>query len=115
MQTVDIPLNHFVYRFRKPTYEEEFGLEVGAGGDSRRAVLQAALVNVSDLAIDSRAQAAEILNTLPDPVVTRVWVMYRLGSGSSPPGTFTRDPGRTGHPTAALPHRFAVQTRPALY
>jgi hypothetical protein len=64
--TVDIPLNHFVYRFRKLTYEEEFGLEVGAGGDSRRAVLQAALVNVSGLAIDSRAQAAEILKALPD-------------------------------------------------
>ena len=78
IQTVDIPLNHYTYRFRKLTYEEEFALEPSKG-DSRKLVLQAALVNVSDLAITTRQQAEEIMNALPDPVVTRVWVMYRTG------------------------------------
>jgi hypothetical protein len=79
MDTVDIPLNHYTYRFRKLAYEEEFALEVAPGGSSSKAILRAAMVEVSGLPIESREQAGEILNTLPDPIISRVWVMYRTG------------------------------------
>lgn len=114
MQTVDIPLNHYTYRFRKLVYEEEFALEVAVGGDSRKAVLQSALVSVSSLAIDSRAQAAEILSASQTP--------QSPGSGSyTGPGErlFSTWPlqGTQGDPGIHCGpiHRFAVQTRPALY
>ena len=58
MATVDIPLNHYTYRFRKLTYVEEFALGTGSGSDSRKTVLKAALVSVSGLEITTREQAA---------------------------------------------------------
>jgi hypothetical protein len=66
MQTVDIPLNHYIYRFRKLTYEESSPCSRGKG-DFRKLVLQASLVAVSDLAITTRQQAEKIMNALPLP------------------------------------------------
>ena len=51
MQTVDIPLGSYVYRFRKLTFEEEFALDVKPGESTVLAVLAAALVAVSNLAL----------------------------------------------------------------
>lgn len=79
MSTVDIPLNHFIYRFRKLTFEEEFGVVVQPGEDSRRSLLNLALTEVSSLVIDSREKAAAIISVLPQTVVSRVWLLYRAG------------------------------------
>ena len=46
MQTVDIPLGSYVYRFRKLTFEEEFALDVKPGESTVLAVLAAALVEI---------------------------------------------------------------------
>jgi hypothetical protein len=79
MQIVEIPLNHYKYRFRKLTFEEEFGLASTAGEDLRRAILTTALTEVSGKVIDSREDAALILGALPKTVVARIWILYRSG------------------------------------
>lgn len=56
MSLVEIPLNHYRYRFRRLNYEEEFALEVRPGEDARKLVLAAAMVDVSGLPVD-REQA----------------------------------------------------------
>ena len=79
METVEIPLNHYRYVFRKLMYEEEFALAATSGEDSRRSTLTAALTEVSGLPISSREHAAAILGALPLPVISRMWVLYRTG------------------------------------
>lgn len=79
MDTVDIRLNRYQYRFRKLTYREEFGLDQKAGAAGRKRVLAAAMTEVSGLPITSREDAALILTTIPVTVLNRVWILYRGG------------------------------------
>lgn len=79
MTTVTIPLNRYLYRFRKLTYREEFALAPGSGAEGRKAVLAAALTEVSGFTIPSAIEANRILGTVPVPVQNRLWVLYRAG------------------------------------
>lgn len=79
MQTVEVPLNHYCYRFRKLTYQEEFGLEVQPGQDARKIILAAAMVDVSNFLIVDPAHATTVLEALPQTVLDRIWVLYKSG------------------------------------
>ena len=78
MDTVDIPLNNYTYRFRKLSYREEFAINAAPGEDSRKTILTAALTEVSGLPVVA-GDAVQIMAALPDPVIARTWVLYRTG------------------------------------
>ncbi len=76
MTFVEIPLNKFVYRFRRLTWREELQMKFVPKDDQRRVVLATALHNVSGLAL-SRSDARKAVQALPEAVLWRVWVLYR--------------------------------------
>jgi hypothetical protein len=78
MDTVTIPLNNFDYVFKKLTFEEEFALTAAPGIAGARVILTAALVTAGDLAIP-KEDAPKIVAALSNPVINRVWLMYKVG------------------------------------
>jgi hypothetical protein len=77
MSTVTIPINSFSYTFRKLTFEEEFALEIKPGDNTARIVLAASLVEVSKHPISSVADAQRIIRVMTDPVIERIWLLYK--------------------------------------
>jgi hypothetical protein len=73
---VEIPLNKFVYRFRRLSWREELRLKFKPKDDQRRVVLALALHDVSGLVL-SPSEATKALQAIPEAVLWRIWVLYR--------------------------------------
>jgi hypothetical protein len=76
MSLIEVPLNSYRYHFRRLTWPEEIRLPFSPTEDQRRVVLAHALADISGLEV-SAAQAMEILKKLPEPILWRIWVLYR--------------------------------------
>lgn len=72
---VEIPLNKFVYRFRRLSWREELRMKLGPKDDQRRIVLATAVRDVSGLVL-SRSDAKKAVQAIPEAVMWRFWVLY---------------------------------------
>jgi hypothetical protein len=83
MTTIEVNLLSYKFSFRKLCWREEFALKFDKRRDPRRIILAAALVTVSGLEVPSFGEAYRVIETLPVPILSRVFIIYK-GSLSSP-------------------------------
>ena len=82
MDTVEVKILRYSFRFRPLAWREEYGLKFEPGKDRLRTFLAAALVEVSGVAVGSAEDAWRVVDALPDTIVRRTFVVYK---GSLPP------------------------------
>lgn len=100
MNTVEIKLLKYAFRFRMLTWREEFKIKYDPKKDRLRTMLAHALDEVSGLKITSVDEAKKVLDALPQSVITRVFILFK---GETPePRLFTT----TGLYKAPEPSRF---------
>jgi hypothetical protein len=106
MDIVEVILVNFRFKFRILHWQEEFALQTN-GRDSRRVLLAAALAEVSGLKIKNFDDAYRVLKALSDPVLHRVFLIYK---GKQPPTRMftTRNLYKAPEP-AAYGERLAEQ------
>ena len=79
---VEIRLLSYKFRFKRLFWQEELSVRPSKGEDPVRSVLAHALAEVSGLRPESTKKAQEVIDAIPEAIVTRVWKVYR---GSMPP------------------------------
>lgn len=85
--TVEVKLLKYVFRFKPLVWRDDFTMKFDPKKDRMRTILANALVEVSGLKINTVDEAWEVIAPLPDPIVSRVFVIYK---GSLPePRVFT--------------------------
>jgi hypothetical protein len=100
MNTVEIKLLKYAFRFRTLTWREEFKIKYDPKKDRLRTMLAHALEEVSGLKVKSAEEATKVLDALPQSVVNRVFILFK---GETPePRLFTT----TGLYKAPEPSRF---------
>lgn len=100
MNTVEIKLLKYAFRFRQLSWREEFGIKYDPKKDRMRTMLAHALDEVSGLKVTTVDEATKVLNALPQSVVVRVFILYK---GETPePRLFTT----TGLYRAPEPSKF---------
>lgn len=100
MDTVEIKLLKYAFRFRQLTWREEFAIKFEPKKDRLRTLLAHALAEVSGLKVTTVDEATKVLDALPQSVVNRVFILYK---GETPePRLFTT----TGLYKAPEPHKF---------
>jgi len=82
MDTVEIKLLKYAFRFRPLTWREELSIKFPEKEDRRRVLLAHALDEVSGLKVTSSADALRVMKALPESIIHRVFIVYR---GSFPP------------------------------
>jgi hypothetical protein len=87
MEPIEVKLLKYVFRFKSLNWRDEFTLKFDPKKDRMRTILANALVEVSGLKINTVEDAWKVIAPLPDPIVSRVFVIYK---GSLPePRVFT--------------------------
>ncbi len=76
METIEVVLANYRLLFKRLYWKDEFALQVGKR-DGRRVVLAAALQAVSGLPIDSFDEAYRVFEALSEPVLHRVFLIYK--------------------------------------
>jgi len=76
METVEVILANFRFVFRRLFWKDEFALQTG-DRDGRRVVLAAALLEVSGLKVNGFDEAYRIFESLSEPVLHRVFLVYK--------------------------------------
>ena len=79
MNTVDVKLLNFAFRFRQLTWREEFKIKYDPKKDRLRTMLVYALDEISGLKVTSIDDAWRVLDAIPSTVIRRVFVMYKGG------------------------------------
>lgn len=82
MDSVEVKILQYVFRFRQMSWREETAIKL-KGMDRLRTILSYALIEVSGLKVDSKEDAHKVLNALPSTVVERVFILYK-GSYAEP-------------------------------
>ena len=81
MNTVEVKLLKYTFRFRKLSWREEFGMKFDPKESRLRAILACALVDISGLKINTVEEAKQVLASIPSSIIDRVFVIYK---GSQP-------------------------------
>jgi hypothetical protein len=76
MAPIEVTLNSYRYHFRRLTWQEEARLQFSKTEDQRKTIMARALVDVCGLPVTTE-QAIVILQSIPDAVFWRIWVVYR--------------------------------------
>jgi len=100
MNTIEIKLLKYAFRFRQLTWREEFKIKYDPKKDRLRQMLSHALDEVSGLKVPSVADAVKVLDALPQSVVNRVFILYK--GETDEPRLFTT----TGLYRAPTPNKF---------
>jgi hypothetical protein len=74
---IEIPILNFKYHFRLLTWLEEFSINFPKNKNAQRIMLAHALVDVSGLPIESVEAATRVLDPIPSPLISRMFVIYR--------------------------------------
>lgn len=77
MNSVEVRLLRYKFRFRNLTWREELHLTIPPGKNPTRIVLAHALEDVSGLPVKSVEEAAKVFAAMPIPVVSRVYRIYK--------------------------------------
>lgn len=77
MDTVEVKLLQYTFRFRKMTWREEFDMRYDKDEERLRVYLASALEEVSGLKIKSVKEAKRVLAPIPMTVIQRVFVIYK--------------------------------------
>lgn len=77
METVEVKLLNYAFRFRKLSWREEFALKFDPKENKLRAVLAHALVEVSGFPINTVEDAKRVLTPIPSPIIDRIFIMYK--------------------------------------
>jgi hypothetical protein len=100
MNTVEIKLLKYAFRFRQLSWREEFKIKYDPKQDRIRTLLSHALEEISGLKVTSVDEATKVLTALPQSVINRVFILYK--GETDEPRLFTT----TGLYKAPEPHRF---------
>ena len=78
METIEVILLNYRFRFRRLYWKEEFELQA-KGRDERRVLLAAALVEVSDFKVNNFDEAWRLMapDVLPTTILHRVFLIYK--------------------------------------
>jgi hypothetical protein len=79
MNTVEVKLLKYTYHFKPLTWREEFTMKFDPKKDRLRTELAYALVEVSGLKITSLEDAWKVISPIPDPIINRVYMIYKGG------------------------------------
>lgn len=82
METVEVKLLKYVFRFRQLSWREEFGIKFEQKDNRLRIVLAHALKEVSGFPISNLEEAKRVLAPIPPTIIDRMFVIYK---GSLPP------------------------------
>lgn len=77
MDTVEVKLLKYAFRFRPLSWREELGMVFPPKADRRRVLLSHALAEVSGLKVNTAADGLRVMDALPISVVHRVFILYR--------------------------------------
>jgi tRNA-dihydrouridine synthase len=77
MDTVEVKLLKYAFRFRKMTWREEFDIKYPENESRMRCYLASALHEISGLKIASLEDAKRVLAPIPTSVIQRVYIIYR--------------------------------------
>jgi len=81
METVEIKILQYVFVFARLNWREEFSVKFPEKSNPYRVLLSYALQSVSGLPVNSLEEASKIIDSLPNPIMTRV---YKVWKGSFP-------------------------------
>ena len=82
METVEVKILKYTFRFRHLPWREEFGIKFEQKDNRLRTVLAYALKEVSGFPISSLEDAKLVLAPIPLTIINRMFVIYK---GSLPP------------------------------
>jgi hypothetical protein len=77
METVEVKILKYTFRFRQLSWREETSVKFSKGENRLRRILSHALVEVSGLKVESPEEAMKVLRPLPEAVVQRVFILYK--------------------------------------
>jgi hypothetical protein len=77
MDTVEVKILKYVFRFRSLSWREETNIKFPKGENRLRTILSHALTEVSSLKVNTPMDAMKVLRVLPDTVVQRVFILYK--------------------------------------
>ena len=77
MDTVEVKLLQYAFRFRKLSWREEFALKFDPKENKLRTVLAHALTEVSGFPISSVGDAQKVLAPIPSSIIDRVFIIYK--------------------------------------
>lgn len=105
MDSVEIKILQYVFRFKPLLWREEFAIKFTPAEDRLRTFLSHALEEVSGVKVSTIADAKRVLAPIPSSVIQRVFVVYK---GSMPePRMFTTVGLYKAPDTKKLAIRFA--------
>jgi len=76
-QLIEIPILNFKYHFRPLSWFDEFNITFPKGKNQRRILLAHALADVSDIPVENLDAALKVLDPIPTPLISRMFVVYR--------------------------------------
>jgi hypothetical protein len=77
MESVEVKLLKYTFRFKPLLWREEFGIKFGKDEDRLRVFLAYALEEVSGIKVKTVAEAKRVLSPIPSSVIQRVFVIYK--------------------------------------
>lgn len=77
MDTVEVKLLKYAFRFRKLAWREEFAIKFEPKESKLRTVLAHALVEVSGFPINTVDDAKRVLTPIPSSIIDRVFIIYK--------------------------------------
>lgn len=83
MDTVEVKLLKYAFRFRKLSWREEFNIKFEQKENRLRTVLAYALAEVSGLPINTLEDAKRVLAPVPSSIIERMFIIYK-GSLDTP-------------------------------
>jgi hypothetical protein len=79
MDTVEVKLLNYKFRFESMRWRREFAIKPDPSKDRFRTLLSHALAEVSGLKITSAADAARVLEAIPSAIIYRIFLIYKGG------------------------------------
>jgi len=98
MDTVEVKLLQYTFRFRRLSWREEFAIEFDNKENRLKTILAYALTDISGLKINTVDEARRVLATMPPSIIDRVFVIWQ---GSMPTARIFSTMGLWKAPEAA--------------
>jgi len=77
METVEVKILQYTFRFRRLSWREEFGIKFKQKESRLRTVLAYALKEVSGFPINDLEEAKRVLAPIASPIIDRMFVIYK--------------------------------------
>lgn len=90
MDTVEVKLLSYAFRFRQLRWREEFSIKFDPKKDRLRTILSYAMDEVSGIKVASPEEATRVLDAIPSAIIYRIFLIYK---GSLPAPKFFKTVG----------------------